>query len=212
MIRLYRKPVNGEFFVVFVDCAQGGIDSNYGQFLSKSRLDVPLVLQINDVAANMTPVLHQILEWLFDQTGVQPVVALERNMGGSSEMERLRLLNRSNKYRLYVMKKAGELSGDTTTEKLGFNTDSATRPKMLGDLKQAIDVKQLQVYDQETVNQLKTFIVNKNNRPEAAANTHDDAVMSLAGAWQLYQTEVPIAFRSSGQATSGNITSLWGRI
>ena len=42
----------GEFFVVFGDCAQGGSDSNFVQFLSKSRNDIPLVLQIKDMLSN----------------------------------------------------------------------------------------------------------------------------------------------------------------
>lgn len=192
MLRRFRKIQKSEFFVVFGDCSQGGIDSNYVQFLSKSGVDVPLVLEMKDVAANMTPVLHQTLEWIHDTTGVQPVVSLERNMGGSSELERLRIMNRLGKYRIATMKKYGTTQGELETELLGWSTDAATRPKMLGDLKQAIDSYQIGIYDEETVNQLKKFIVNKNNRPEAAPNAHDDAVMSLAGAWQLYQTENPI--------------------
>ena len=188
MLRLYRRPQKGEFFVVGGDCSQGGIDSNYVQFISKDRIDVPLVLEMPGVAASMTPILHQTLEWLFDVTGIQPVVALERNMGGASEMERLRKLNRLNKYRIYLMKDAKGEAND----KPGFTTDMVSRPRMVGDLKEAIDSMGLTIYDEETINQLNTFIVNRNNKPEAAPNTHDDAVMSLGIAWQLYQTETKV--------------------
>ena len=208
---MFRKPAKGEFFVVGGDCAQGGIDDNWAQFISKDRIDVPLVLQMSGVAATMTPVLHQTLEWLYDQTGVQPVVALERNMGGASEMERLRKLNRQNKYRIYLMKRVGKSSGEIQSEILGFNTDSVSRPTMLGDLKEAVDSTQLRIYDQETINQLSTFIVSKNGKPEAAKNTHDDAVMSLGIAWQLYQTEYKITEDDEDDnETSGNLTGLWG--
>lgn len=210
MLRLYRQPKQGEFFVVFGDCAQGGSDSNFVQFLSQDRIDVPLVLQMQGVAASMTPILHQTLEWLYDKTGVQPVIALERNMGGSSEMERLRLLNRQNKYRIYIMKSIGKTKGENDTELLGWSTDMASRPRMIGDLKEAIDTKHLTIYDEETVNQLSTFIVNKQNKPVAAPNTHDDAVMSLAGAWQLFQTEYKIVEDEDTDYTTGNLSSLWG--
>ena len=210
-IRIYREPQKGEFFVVFVDCAQGGSDSNYGQFLSKSKIDVPIVLQIRDVAANMTPVVHQMLEWLYDKTGVQPVVAFERNNGGTSEMSRLSEMNRLNKYRIYVMKKDGTTEGQTTSKELGFNTTSVTRPRMLGDLKSAIDRRALRIYDKETIEQLGTFITNSRGRPEAAPNTHDDAVMSLAGAYQLYLTENPlITYDEDDNQRSGNVMSFWG--
>lgn len=209
MLRLYRKPSRGEFFVVFGDCAQGGADSNFVQFLSKDRIDVPLILQMQGVAASMTPILHQTLEWLFDKTGVQPIIALERNMGGSSEMERLRLLNRLNKYRLYTMRGFGTTQGEQATDRLGWSTDTASRPRMIGDLKEAIDTQHITLYDKETIDQLKTFIVNKQNKPVAAPNTHDDAVMSLAGAWQLYQTENKVVIDDDDTVTTGNLTSLW---
>ena len=212
MIRQYRPIKKGEFFVIGGDCSQGGIDSNWVQFLSKDKIDVPLVLEQRGVASDMTPVLHQTLEWLFDKTGVQPIVALERNMGGASEMERLRKLNRLDKYRLYIHKRVGSSKGEELTEKLGFSTDTFTRPTMVGDLKVAIDNMGLKLYDQETVNQLSTFIVNKSGKPEAAPNTHDDAVMSLAIAWQLYQTEDKILLDDDDEIdmNTGNITSLWG--
>lgn len=209
MLRLYRQPQKGEFFVVFGDCAQGGSDSNFVQFLSKSRIDVPLVYQLNDVAAAMTPILHQTLEWLFDKTGVQPIVGLERNNGGASEMRRLIDLNRQQKYRIYYMRKP-DGSKDMNTP--GWNTDVVSRPRMVGDWKEAFKTNQVRIYDEETLLQHQTFITNRSNKPEAAPNAHDDAVMSLAGAWQLYQTEDPIRLDDDDDYddTSGNITSLWG--
>ncbi|MBR0403096.1 hypothetical protein IJI55_00890 [Candidatus Saccharibacteria bacterium] len=189
MLQLYREIEKGEFFVVAVDCAQGGLDSNFGQFLSKSRVDVPLIFKKHCVAADMTPIIHQTLEWLYDKTGVQPVVAFERNMGGASEMSRLQKLNRQGKYRIYQKRRFGTIDGEEITDSLGFDTNAQTRPQILGDLKQAIDSQLIKLYDKTTVEELCKFIVNKRGRAEAAANCHDDAVMSLAIAWQLYQTE-----------------------
>lgn len=213
MFRLYRQPTKGEFFVVFGDCAQGGSDSNYVQFLSKTHIDIPLVLQMPGVAANMTPQLHQALEWIYRVTGIEPVVALERQMGGSSEMERLRVLNRVNHYRLYKAKTFGNTDGEQQSERLGWDTNSATRPKMLGDWKVAYDNKLVKVYDEETISQHSKFIVNKSGKPEAAANAHDDAVMSAAGAWQLYQTEEPeMSFNAMHYQPDPAMQELWNEI
>ena len=212
MIRQYRELEQDEFFVVSGDCAQGGIDSNIVQVMSKDRADVPIVLEQSGVAAGMTPILHTLLEYIYDVTGVQPVVALERNMGGASEMERLRKMNMTNKYRLYTAKDTGGVNGEKNTKILGYSTNSVTRPKMLGELKEAIDAKQLTIYDKKTIDELGTFIVNRNGKPEAAANTHDDHVMSLAIAWQLYQTEQkPDSTYGTGSYTNeqSDITRLW---
>lgn len=209
MLRLYRHLKRGEFIVVGGDCSQGGVDSNWAQCLSKDQIDVPLVIEQKGVAANFTPILHQTLEWIFDTTGVQPVVALERNMGGASEMERLRQMNRLNKYRIYIMKQIGSTQGTDYTPRLGWNTDTASRPRMVGDLKSAIDSMQLKIYDKETVNQAQSFIVNNSGKPEAAPNTHDDAIMSLAVAWQLYQTEHKVIIDDDDDVTTGNLSSMW---
>lgn len=189
MFRLYREPERGEFFVVAVDCAQGGIDANFGQFLSKSRVDVPLVFEKHCVAAEMTPLIHEALEWLYGRTGVEPVVAFERQMGGISALSQLQTLNRNGHYRIYQRRKLGTVEGEVLTDTIGWDTNAQTRPQMLGDLKQAVDNKLIRLYDETTINELGKFIVNKKGRAEAAANCHDDAVMSLAIAWQLYQTE-----------------------
>ena len=69
MFRLYREPERGEFFVVAVDCAQGGIDANFGQFLSKTHIDVPHVFEKHCVAAEMTPIIHEALEPNWCRTG-----------------------------------------------------------------------------------------------------------------------------------------------
>lgn len=208
MLRLYRELKPGEFFVVGGDCSQGGADDNWAQFISKDRGDVPLVLQMSGVAADMTPVLHQALEYVFDITGVQPIVGLERNMGGASEMERLNKINRQNKYRLYYHK---DISGSSNEKRLGFVTDIATRPRLVGDLKVAVDNQAIRIYDEETISQLGTFIVNKRSgKPEAASSTHDDAVMSLGVGWQLYQTETKIDLSySNNNETTGDLGALW---
>ena len=190
--RIYRRIEKGEFFVVGGDCSQGGIDSNVSSFLSKTKLDIPIVYKKRGVAAEMTSDLQPALEWIFDITGVAPVVAFERNNGGGSEMHRLRVLNRLKKYRIYVMKKDGTIEGVETTDRLGYETNTATRPILLGDWKQAYDNKLVRIYDKEMNEQHQAFIVNKQGKPEAAKSRHDDMVISPAVAFQLYQTERPI--------------------
>lgn len=204
MFKLYRKPEHGEFFVVFGDCAQGGSDKNFVIFMSTKRLDVPLVLSMNGVAAEMTPHLKQALEYIHKATGVKPVVALERNNGGQSAMHDLMMTNNNDAYTIYFARKEnGEI-----TDQPGWNTSSASRPLMLGEWLTAFNAKLVHIYDKEIIEQHQTFIVNKKGKPEAAPNTHDDAVMACAGAWQLYQTEKPPAPQHQ-EYTTGNFASAW---
>lgn len=185
--RLYRRIEKGEFFVVFGDCSQGGADSNFVTFMSKTRGDIPLVLQMQGVARQMSPRLREALIWIYKQTGVKPVVALERAAGGASEMDYLIEYN-DGSYVIYYMK---DKDGEPNPDKPGWDTTTASRPQMLGDWLVAYESRQITVYDPIMQEQHQTFIVNKNGKPEAAPGTHDDGVMSPAGAYQLYKTENP---------------------
>lgn len=187
--RQYREIERGEFFIVAGDCSQGGADYNACQFLSKTHIDFPLVYHTRGVAAQMTSDIFPVLEKIFDITGIQPVVAFEQNNGGISEMERLATLNRLGKYRVYVMKHIGKTDDSGNTGKYGFNTNTATRPVILGDWKTAVDDKVPTIYDRATIKEHFSFIINEQGKPEAEKTAHDDLIFAGGIAWQLFQTE-----------------------
>lgn len=197
--RVYRKIEKGEFFLVPGDCAQGGGDFNFVPWFSYQKLDWPIVYSNDGVAATMTPDIHRALEYTFDLTGVPPMVGLERQNGGASEMERLRALNRHKKYLLYIMKTRGNVEGEEDTKLLGWNTSATTRPYLIGDWKDAFDSHATKIYDQQMLDHHKTFIKGKGGKPQASAGNHDDGVIAPAIGWQMYQTERPPAIRTSNE-------------
>lgn len=198
MFKQFRDFQHGEFILCFADTAMGGADNCAAQFLSHKWLDVPKIFHAHITGSFMTPLIHEELNKIYDQTGLQPVVAFERENGGNFEMDRLARLNREGKYRIYTMKDINSTGEQADTGKLGWSTNSATRPKMLQELKDAIEGQLLHIYHRQTVNELFSFILKPNGRAEAEVGAHDDLVMSLAGVWQLYQTERPIDADSSG--------------
>lgn len=187
----FRPLQAGEFIICFQDTASGGKDNCAIQFLSHKWLDQPLVFHANVTASYTTPLLHQKLIQISRETGVQPIVAFERNNGGNFEMDRLARLNRFGDYRIYTMKSVDPTGRVVDTGKLGWDTNLATRPKMCQELKDAVEGDLLHLYHRQTVNEMFSFIIKPNGRYEAEENAHDDLVMALAGAWQLYQTEKP---------------------
>lgn len=192
MFNQFREIEKGEFILVFADTSAGGADYNACQFVSKTKIDVPLVYHRKGIATEMTNSIFPVIEKIFDVTGVKPIVCYENNNGGIFELERLAALNRANKYEIFKQMSYGTMQQEQT-EKIGWVTNTATRPKMLQDLKNAIDHRLLRIYDKETVGELYSFIISSTGKPEAENNAHDDLVMSLAGAWQLYQTcETPV--------------------
>jgi hypothetical protein len=185
--RQYRQFQPGEFIICYVDTAGEGQDFNAGHFLSKTRLDIPMVLHYE------TPVLMDTLNKIKDITGVNPVVAYETNNGGQYELERLSRLNRLMKYTMYYQYKTNPTTGILErTDKLGFQTNAATRGPMLTALKDMVDNQLVRIYDKLTVEEMFSFVKHKTPtgwRAEAENGAHDDLIMALGGAWQLYQTE-----------------------
>ena len=74
MLNRYRKLEQGEFIVIGVDTAAGGGDYCAAQFLSKTKLDVPIVYHSKSLATEMTPILFNELEGIYDITHVPPVI------------------------------------------------------------------------------------------------------------------------------------------
>lgn len=189
MFRQFRPFEKGEFIVVAADTASGLGDYCAAQFISKTKIDVPLVYHSKTIATEMTNMLYPALEKIADITGFKPVVAYERNAGGTFEIERLTSMNRLGKYTMFKMPSMAQVTTPEPT-KYGWDTNTATRPAMLSQLKEAIDNKLLRIYDKITIEEMYSFIVNRTSvmvKAQAEVGCHDDLVMSLAIAWQLYQ-------------------------
>jgi hypothetical protein len=194
MFRLYRTPRQGEFFVIFIDTAGEGSDFNAGQFLSKTNIDVPLVLHYEGSITDVTPKLLPVGKYLRQMTGIRPVIAYETNNGGGYELERLGRLNKDGDFIIYCQYKLDTEGKLERTDKMGWNTNSATRPVMLTGVEDVVNNGLITLYDLPTINETFSFVKKMKPggwRAEAEDGAHDDLIMSLAGVWQLYQTESP---------------------
>ena len=187
--RQYRTIEKGEFLLFSIDTASGGGDYTTAQVLSKTKLDVPLVFQSKVTTSDFIPELVRVLERVYDITGVKPVVCLERNNGGAFLMDRVAGLNLNGKYEIFQMPKFGRIeNADASLH--GWSTNTATRPKMLSELKDAIEKQLFKIYDRQTINELLSFIVVQTSsswKGTAEIGAHDDLVMALAIVWQMYQ-------------------------
>lgn len=189
MFKIYRPIEHGEKIVVAVDTASGLNDYVAVHFLSKTNIDIPWVYHSKQTITEATNKIADALNRIYDITGKRPVVAYERNNGGAFEMDRLASMNRLNKYEVFKMPEYGKVDAGTSI-RLGWDTNTATRPIMLQELKEAIDNGVIRIYDRETINEMFSFVVVQTTsawKAQAEKNSHDDLVMSLAIAWQLYQ-------------------------
>lgn len=207
----FRPLERNEFILIFADTAWGGGDFCAAQFLSKTKLDVPIVFHKKCLASEMTPILHTKAEEIYDQTGIQPIVCYERNNGGIAELERIMTLNRNQKYIVWEQPSPQGQIRDSKPNRLGWDTTSLTRPVMLSMLKEALDNQSIRIYHLPTILEGFSFIEKQTTRgwrPQAETGAHDDLIMSLAGAWQLYQTAEPP--RNYAETyTTGSLMSNW---
>lgn len=189
MWRQYRPIEKGEFMLFAVDTCSGGGDNTTLQGLSKTKLDVPLVYQNNVTTTSFIPEIVRVLEYIYDFTGVKPVIALERNNGGSFLMDQLAGLNLNGKYRVFEMPKFGNVN-NSEPNLLGWSTNTATREIMISDLKLAAEQSLFRIYDKQTIGEMLSFIVVKTSiswKAQAEKSAHDDLVMALAIVWQMYK-------------------------
>lgn len=191
--RQYRTIEKGEFLLFSVDTASGGGDYTVCQVLSQTKIDVPMVFQSKVTTSDFIPDLVRVLEKVYDITGVKPVVSLERQNGGSFLMDRVAGLNLNGKYEIFKMPKFGNVNNNEPNL-LGWDTNSGTRSKMLQELKDAVEKQVIKIYDRQTVNEMLSFIVVQTSsawKGTAEIGAHDDLVMALAIAWQMYQLCAP---------------------
>ena len=185
MFRLYRQPNPNEFFVCGADPAEGN-DYCAAQWVSKGTQEVILTFQARMESSQFGYELYKGSQLIYNTARVWPVIGVERNTGQATIARLLDL----NYPALYRHTDTG--NPDAVEEKkIGWPTNTGTRPMMLDDLALAIRQGVLHVYDKPTLKEMLSFIRHpKTGKPEAEQGTHDDLVMSLAIAWQLY-TRVP---------------------
>ncbi len=89
------------------------------------------------------------------------------------ELERLGYKNQ------YIREKEDTYTG-RIDKSYGFRTTSITRPLIIGQLQQIVLEHTELINDEETLEEMLTFVKNEKGKPEAQQGSHDDLVMGLA--------------------------------
>lgn len=85
---------------------------------------------------------------------------------------------------------------DRETVTLGFMTNVKTKPLVIDELRASIREREIEIYDDGTLDELQTYIVTEGGKLEAEQGCHDDAVMSLALVNYVHEGKLtPVAVR-----------------
>lgn len=88
------------------------------------------------------------------------------------------------KYKRVYKRKQLDNIHEKTQEALGFHTNETTRPIILNNLADWINIGEMGLWSEEAIMECMTFVLNDVGRPEAQEGCHDDRVMALAiAAW-----------------------------
>lgn len=184
MFKLYREPEDDEVCIIGADPADGGSDYCAAVAKSKKHGDSFMVFHNRMESSQFGYELHKMAKFIQKLTGHEPMIGVERNTGGAT-IATLQLVNYPN---LFRMPKLGVTYMDEEESgKIGWITNSYTRPKMLDDLALAMRQKATIIYDEGTMREMMRFIRNaRSGKPEAAPGAKDDKVIAEAICWQLY--------------------------
>lgn len=180
MYKQFRKLDNDEILVIGADPSEGG-DPCAAIAVSRKYIDVPVVFSVQMESSQFGYELDKLGRYIKQQTDQYPMIAVEKNVGAAT-IARLIDLNYPSLFKMRDFTKGD----DKESTSFGWVTSVSTRPKMLDDLAMAVRQQAIKIYDEPTINELYSFIRNDRGKPEARSGCHDDLVMALAIAWQLY--------------------------
>jgi hypothetical protein len=170
-LRVFCMPEKGKRYIIGADTAKGKPGGDY---------DVAYVIE--ERTGEMCAVVRG--RWDTDLFGKKldilgryyniALLAVENNNTGESV---LNTLANTCKYPLLYFWRKGDY---------GWNTNTATRPVMISDFKEAIRDQLFPIYCRRLYMECQTFIDN-NGKPEADTNCNDDCIMAYSIALQVRQ-------------------------
>lgn len=118
----------------------------------------------------------------------------------------LSTIKRMEYWNLYFSKNYDRIA-DTMTQKLGWTTNTKTKPLMIDKLAEFVREIYLGLYDDDTISEMFTYVIDEKGKTNAQAGCHDDTVMASAITLQLllegkgdtFVPEIPIDQRSGRQ-------------
>lgn len=177
-IEIWKEPVPGEFYVIGGDVAEGKIDGDYS---------VAQVLDSNcEVVAkwygHIDPDLFGYELVKLARFYNDAYLGVEANNHG---LTTLKAIQRYDYWNLYFAKIYDRFT-DSITKKLGWQTTSKTKPMMIDKLAEFVRDFHIGIKSKKTIEELLTYIIEENGSTNAQQGCHDDCVMSLAIALQVW--------------------------
>ena len=112
------------------------------------------------------------------------LLAVESNSIGNTTLDRLMQMSYLN---LYFETKVAMMRTEHT-EKVGFRTTGASKPRIIGALKRLVEDRDISLPSDIVIDELMSYVSTEAGKTEAIAGKHDDCIMSIAIAMEALRT------------------------
>ena len=177
---IYDYPQWEEPYVIGADVALGvGQDYSAAIVMNKQR-EIVATYRNNRI----DPALWGELLFYLGRYYNNAFLAVESNSMGIATLQRLDQMGYVN---LYRQTKVANVSNEEG-ERLGFRTTSATKPAIIGNLKNWIHNDEVLIPSAQVIQELKDYISTDTGKTEAAPGCYDDSVIALAICAEVLRT------------------------
>ena len=177
-VEIWKMPEENKFYSLGADVAEG---------LSKGDYSVGYILDENlDVCAKWR---GHIEPDLFGKELVklglmynEAYMGIEVNNHGLATIKAIQAEDYTNIY----YSKLHDKATDVVTQKIGWTTTSKTKPLMIDKLAEYIRERYIGVKDKDFISEALTYVIEDNGSTNAQEGCHDDCVMAMAIALQVF--------------------------
>jgi len=167
---VYNTPTHKTPYVLSGDTKGEGKDEYTGQVMDNTtgKRVATVQIQLN----NSKPYTWQM--YCLGKYYNQALIGIEMNFNTAplEELQRLKYKNQ------YYREKSEGFNGELTLGKIGWKTDGITRPRMIDKEVYLVNERLDLIQDIPTLQQMLTFVYDKNGRPDAMSSKHDDLLIA----------------------------------
>lgn len=179
-LSIYEYPRWEEPYVIGADVSLGVGQDYSAAIVMNNQYEVVAVYRNNRIDPSMWGELLFYLGRYYNNA----FLAVESNSMGIATLQKLEQMGYLN---LYKQTKMANVSNEEGM-RLGFRTTSASKPVIIGNLKNLIDNEDIMLPSPILIRELKDYISTASGKTEAAPGCYDDTVIALAICAEVLRT------------------------
>ena len=179
-LEIFQYPKFDENFVIGADCALGVGQDSSAYVVMNANNEVVALYRNNRI----DPTKYGDLLFYLGRYYNNALLAVESNSLGIATLNRLKQMRYVN---LYHQTKVANVSNEEGT-RLGWRTTQATKPMIIGHLKNAIENDDINLSSPRIIQECMDYVADDNGRTNAISGAHDDTVIATAIALEVLRT------------------------